>query len=61
MLKIDNNILVDAGLNLLGQNIKKWISSIMGSGITLTNNEIIDIIKLIKTLEKTGILLKELL
>ena len=33
----------------------------MGSGITLTNNEIIDIIKLIKTLEKTGILLKELL
>ena len=33
----------------------------MGSGITLTNNKIIDIIKLIKTLEKTGILLKELL
>ena len=33
----------------------------MGSSITLTNNKIIDIIKLIKTLEKTGILLKELL
>ena len=32
---------------------------ITGSGITLTNNEIKDIIKVIKSLEKRGILLNE--
>ena len=43
--KINNDITVDAGLNLLGKNIKKGISSITDSGLTLTNNEIKDIIK----------------
>ena len=33
--------------------------SITGSGITLTNNEIKDIMKVIKYLENRGILLKE--
>ena len=57
--KINNDILVDAGLSLLGKKIKKWILSITGSGITLTNNEIKDIMKVIKYLENRGILLKE--
>ena len=35
--------------NIIGKSIKKWISSIMGSGITLTNNEMKDIIKVIKS------------
>ena len=56
--KINSDILVDAGLNLLGSKIKKGISSITGSGITLTNNEIKDIIKVIKSLGHRGILLK---
>ena len=33
---MNNNILVDTELNLLGKKIKKKISSIMGSGTTLT-------------------------
>ena len=41
LLKINNDILVDAGLNLLGKKIKKEISSITDSGISLTNNEIL--------------------
>ena len=49
--KINNDILVDAGLNLNGTYIKQGISSIAGSGATLTNNEIKDIIKVIKSLE----------
>ena len=36
---------VDEGLNLIIKKIKKRFSSITGSGITLTNNEIKDIIK----------------
>ena len=47
--------LVNAGLSLLGQKIKK---KNYGSGITLTNNEIKDIMKVIKSLENRGILLK---
>ena len=35
--------------DLIGKSIKKGISSIMGSGITLTNNEMKDIIKVIKS------------
>ena len=35
--------------NIIGKSIKKGISSIMGSGITLTNNEMKDIIKVIKS------------
>ena len=38
--------------------MKKFTSS-KASGITLTNNEIKDIMKVIKSLEKRGILLKE--
>ena len=49
---------VDAGLSLLVKKIIKGISSIKGSGITLTNNEIKDIMKVIKSLANRGILLK---
>ena len=49
---------VDAGLSLLSKKIKKEILSIVGSGITLTNNEIKDIMKAIKSLENRGTLLK---
>ena len=38
--KLNKDNLVNAGLNLIGQKIKKRISSITGSGITLKNNEI---------------------
>ena len=51
-----NNVFLDAGLNLLGKKIKKVISSIAGSGITLTDNEIKDINKVIKSLDNRGIL-----
>ena len=44
---------------MIGKKIKKGISSITGSGITLTNNEIKYIMKVIKSLEKRRILLKE--
>ena len=39
------------GVQLLGTKLKKGISSIEGLGITLTDNGIKDIIKLIKSLE----------
>ena len=58
MLKINNGVLVNAGFNLLGKNIKKK-SSIVSSKITLTNNEIKDIIEVTKSLGNTGTLLKE--
>ena len=38
--------------------LNKKIRTIKGSGITLTNNEIKDIMKVIKSLENRGILLK---
>ena len=50
-------ILVDAGLSLLGEKIFKN-SSFTGSGITLTNDEIKDIRKVIKSLKNKGILLR---
>ena len=56
--KINNDVLVDALLILLGKEIEKGISRITGSGITLTNNEIKGIMKVIKSLENRGILLK---
>ena len=59
--KIDNDILVDAELNLFNKNTRKEISSITGSGITLTNNEIKDIITVIKFLKTEEFYLKELL
>ena len=52
------HVLVDAGLNLLGKKIKKGISLITRSDITLRNNEIKHIIKVIKFSENRGILLK---
>ena len=55
-----NNALVDAWLtSLLGIKIKRGISSITDSEITLTNNETKDIMNVIKSLENKGILLKE--
>ena len=56
--KSNKDIFVDEVFNVIGKNIKKVILSISGSGITLTNNEIKDIIKLIKSLENRRILLK---
>ena len=61
MLKINNYVLVDIGLNLLCKKIKKGISSITRSWLTLRNNEIKDIVKGIKSLEKRRILLKTFL
>ena len=60
MLKIKNDdIFTDTGLNSVGKKIfKKGISSITCLGITLTNNEVKDIINAIKSLENRGILLK---
>ena len=52
MLEINNYVLVDIGLNLLGRKIKKGISLITGSSITLTNNKTKEIVKGIKSLEK---------
>ena len=52
-------MLVDAGINIIGKKIKNGISLVKGSGITLTNHEIKDIIKVIKSLENKGISLKE--
>ena len=48
---------VDAGPSLL-KKIKKYISSIKGSGTALTKNEKADIMKVIKSLENRGILSK---
>ena len=50
---------VDAGINLIGKKIENGISLVTSSGITLTNHEIKDIIKVIKSLENRGISLKE--
>ena len=50
---------VDGGLCLLGKKIKKGTWLIKGSGITLRNSEIKDIMKLIKSLENKVFLLTE--
>ena len=59
---INNDVLVDSGLCLLDKKIKikklKLTSSVTGTGITLTNNEMKDIIKITKSLENIGISLK---
>ena len=47
----DTFIIVYVGPSFFGSNIKKST----GSGITLTNNEIKDIMKVIKSLENRGI------
>ena len=41
--KLIEYIFVDVGLNIIGKKIENGISSITGSGITLTNNELKDI------------------
>ena len=56
--KLNDYDLIDGGLSLLDKNIKKGISTMTSSGITLTNNEIKDIMKVIKSLENRGNLLK---
>ena len=53
-----NDILVDSVLDVVNKKIKKGILSITDSGVTLTNNEVKDIMKVIKSLENRGILLK---
>ena len=50
----EKNLLIDAGIYMVGKKIKEKF----GSGITLTNNEIKDITKVIMSLENRGILLK---
>ena len=54
--QLNNDIFVEAELNIIRKNIKNRISSITDSGITLTTNEIKDIIKVIKSLENRGTL-----
>ena len=61
MSSIAKKAFVDAGLKLIVRKIKKGISLIPGLWITLTNNEINDIVKVIKSLVNRGILLKGLL
>ena len=57
--EINSNLLEDTGPNIIDKKIfKKRFSSFTGSGITLTNNEIENIIKIMKYLENRGILLK---
>ena len=53
------NFLVDAGVNVLSKNNKNKLSLIALSRITLANNEITDIAKVISSLENRGILLKK--
>ena len=61
MSSIAKKAFVDAGLKLIVRKIKKEISLITGLWITLTNNEINDIVKVIKSLVNRRILLKGLL
>ena len=56
--KLSKNTFVDSVLNLIGKKIKKAFLSIAGLGITLTNNEIKEVIKVIKSIENSGILFK---
>ena len=56
--KLNEDNLVNSGLNIIGKKIRKGISSITFSGITLTNNEKKDIMKVSKSVENREILLK---
>ena len=49
-----NNNFIDTELNMIGKEMKEK----NGSGITLTNNETKDIMKVIRSLENRGILMK---
>ena len=55
---LNKNIFVEAGLNFIGKKIKNGISTITCSVITLTNNKIKYIIKIIMYLGNRRILLK---
>ena len=57
--KSKKDFLVYAGVNVLSKNNKNKLSLIALSRITLTNNEITDIAKVISSLENRGILLKK--
>ena len=50
-----NNLFIDAELNMIGKRIKEKF----GSGITLTKNEIENVIKVLNSFENREILLKE--
>ena len=50
--KLNDELLVNTGLNIICKKIKRQTSSITGSGIILRNNQIKDIVKVIKSLEK---------
>ena len=54
--KVNNDILVDTGLNVLGKKIEIANLSITGSEVT--HKLIEDIVKVIKSLENRGTLLK---
>ena len=56
--KLNKGTIVDEELKIIDKKIKKGISSLTGSGITLTNNKIKDTIKVIKSLENSRILVK---
>ena len=56
--KNPNNIIADIGRDILRRKIKKGISKITGSGLTLTNTEIKDIMNVIKSSENRGNFLK---
>ena len=52
-------MLIDPGTNITGKKIKNEILWPMQSRTTVTNHELKDIIKVIKSLENRGISLKE--
>ena len=52
------NLIVNAGPNSLSKNLKKGLLSITGSRKTLANNEIKDIIEVIRSLNSKRIFLK---
>ena len=54
------NFLKKQGLMLLVKKIKNFISFVSGSIITLANNDIKDIMKVIRSLRNRGILLKDM-
>ena len=57
--ELNNNILVDTGLAIVGKKIKSRFSPITGLRITLIHNKIKDAMKVIKSLQNKKILLKE--
>ena len=60
-LASDKNIpvtILDTGNDLFNNKTKNPSLSLKGLGLTLTNNQVKDIIKLIRSLENRGILLK---